>query len=241
MSRGLAEQIAVLDGFGGNVLNAYNQINASNGANYSGGSSYPENNGIPLMTSSIGLAGMAAADQDVLFAYNQINASNGANYSGGSSYPEQNAIPLMTSSIGLAGMGSMRGFADADLLAYANGVGQIPNTLPARMNVLDASGGANYSGGSSYAPGLPLLPSSAGLAGGPPLRQMNPTQKFGALQARANRVLQAMTAAIRAGRKADTSRFKKMLEKLQRQLSTMQKTYPYLRVETVAAGVSPWR
>jgi len=159
MSRGLAEQIAVLDGLNGNVINAYDQINASNGANYSGGSSYPENNGIPLMTSSIGLAG---TDNDLLFAYDQINASNGGNYSGGSNYPEENPIPLMTSSVGLAG--TMKGFADADLLAYANGVGQIPNTLPARMNVLDASGGANYSGGSSYAPGLPLLPSSAGLA-----------------------------------------------------------------------------
>src|SRR3989304_3020104 len=158
MSRGLAEQIAVLDGLDGNMISVYDQINASNGANYSGGSSYPENNGIPLMTSSIGLAG---SDNDLLYAYDQINASNGANYSGGSSYPENNAIPLMTSSVGLA---SMRGFADADLLAYANGVGQIPNTLPERMDVLDASGGANYSGGSSYAPGLPLLPSSAGLA-----------------------------------------------------------------------------
>lgn len=158
MSRGLAEQIAVLDGLDGNVINAYNQINASNGANYSGGSSYPENNGIPLMTSSIGLAG---SDSDVINAYDVLNASNGGNYSGGSNYPDMNPIPLMTSSVGLA---SMRGFADNDLLAYANGVGQIPNTLPAKMNVLDASGGANYSGGSSYAPGLPLLPSSAGLA-----------------------------------------------------------------------------
>jgi hypothetical protein len=34
-----------------------------------------------------------------------------------------------------------------------------------RRNVLDASEGANYSGGSSYAPSLPLLPSSVGLAG----------------------------------------------------------------------------
>lgn len=160
MSRGLAEQIAVLDGLNGDMVSVYDQINASNGGNYSGGSNYPEHNPIPLMTSSVGLANLAA-DNDVIRAYDVLNASNGANYSGGSNYPENNPIPLMTSSVGLA---SMRGFADADLLAYANGVGQIPNTLPARMDVLDASGGANYSGGSSYAPGLPLLPSSAGLA-----------------------------------------------------------------------------
>jgi hypothetical protein len=40
----------------------------------------------------------------------------------------------------------------------------MPGVL-ARSNVLDASEGGNYSGGSNYAPGLPLLPSSSGLAG----------------------------------------------------------------------------
>lgn len=39
-----------------------------------------------------------------------------------------------------------------------------PNVL-SKMNVIDASGGANYSGGSAYAPELPLMPSTVGLAG----------------------------------------------------------------------------
>jgi hypothetical protein len=159
MSRGLAEQIALLDGLDGNFISIQDQINASNGGNWSGGSNYEGD--IPLMTSSIGLAGMQglSGDQDVINQYNAINASNGGNWSGGSNY--EGDIPLMTSSIGLAGMN----LADAELLAYANGIGQIPGTLPERFNVIDASGGANYSGGASYSPGLPLLPSRAGLAG----------------------------------------------------------------------------
>jgi hypothetical protein len=40
----------------------------------------------------------------------------------------------------------------------------MPGVL-ARSNVIDPSEGANYTGGSDYAPGMPLLPSSAGLAG----------------------------------------------------------------------------
>lgn len=41
----------------------------------------------------------------------------------------------------------------------------IMRNVLARTNVIDASGGANYSGGSSYAPRLPLMPSTVGLAG----------------------------------------------------------------------------
>jgi hypothetical protein len=78
---------------------------------------------------------------------NVIDASEGANYSGGSSYAP--GLPLMPSSVGLAAL------ADEDLVNYS----KVTNVLPPRRNVIDASGGANYSGGSSYAPGLPLLPS----------------------------------------------------------------------------------
>ena len=231
MSRGLAEQIAVLEGLDGNVVNAYDQINASNGANYSGGSSYPENNGIPLMTSSIGLAGNGTySDNDVIRAYDLINASNGANYSGGSSYPEENPIPLMTSSVGLAG--TMKGFADGDLLAYANGYGQIPDVLPAKMNVLDASGGANYSGGSSYAPGLPLLPSSSGLAA---FVRNNPRVVHN------RKILAALPPAARA----QVLKLSKMVMNAQRagdanavsRLRTMRRQY----IRQVAPGLNNWK
>jgi hypothetical protein len=81
---------------------------------------------------------------------NVLDASGGANYSGGSSYAPR--LPLLPSTVGLAGVGGM---ADADLVSYS----KITNVLPPRKNVIDPSGGANYSGGSSYAPGVPLVTS----------------------------------------------------------------------------------
>ncbi len=42
---------------------------------------------------------------------------------------------------------------------------RVSHNFETRSNVIDASEGANYSGGSSYAPRLPLLPSTVGLAG----------------------------------------------------------------------------
>jgi hypothetical protein len=58
------------------------------------------------------------------------------------------------------------GQARADAAQYARVTARGPAgiTATSRMNVLDASAGANYSGGSSFAPGLPLLPSTVGLA-----------------------------------------------------------------------------
>jgi hypothetical protein len=58
------------------------------------------------------------------------------------------------------------GQARADAAQYAQVTARGPAGITAtrRMNVLDASAGANYSGGSSFAPGLPLLPSTVGLA-----------------------------------------------------------------------------
>jgi hypothetical protein len=223
MSRGLAEQIALLDGLDGNFIQAQDQINASNGGNWSGGSNYEGS--IPLMTSSIGLAGLAG-DQDVINQYNAINASNGANYSGGANY--EGSIPLMTSSIGLAG--DMNGFADSELLAYANGYGQIPNTLPERMNVLDASGGANYSGGASFSPGLPLLPSRAGLAAWP--SGGTPAEKLASLKAKITRLVHMKGIAFRAGQRAHVDRFMQMIRKAQQQILAIYRAYP---------GLSPWR
>jgi hypothetical protein len=59
-------------------------------------------------------------------------------------------------------IGQMR--ADASQYAEVTARGPAGITATRRMNVLDASSGANYSGGSAYAPGLPLLPSTVGLA-----------------------------------------------------------------------------
>lgn len=58
------------------------------------------------------------------------------------------------------------GQARADAAQYAQVTARGPAGIIAtrRRNVIDASGGANYSGGSSYAPRLPLLPSTVGLA-----------------------------------------------------------------------------
>lgn len=76
---------------------------------------------------------------------NVLDASEGGNYSGGSSYAP--GLPLLPSSVGLAGL------ADSDLINYS----KITNVLPPKKNVVDPSGGANYTGGSSYAPGMPLV------------------------------------------------------------------------------------
>lgn len=54
--------------------------------------------------------------------------------------------------------------ADAMYRSEVTARGPAGITATRRMNVLDASAGANYSGGSSFAPGLPLLPSTVGLA-----------------------------------------------------------------------------
>lgn len=54
--------------------------------------------------------------------------------------------------------------ADAAYRSRVTARGPAGITATSRMNVLDASAGANYSGGSSFAPGLPLLPSTVGLA-----------------------------------------------------------------------------
>ena len=231
---GLGEQIAVLDGLSAmdpndgrigqtrarvtqyatpimpGVTSRRNVIDASGGANYSGGSSYAPM--LPLLPSTVGLAGMGAIPNVLPTRHNVIDYSGGANYSGGSDWVP--GLPLLPSSAGLAdsfirggygraglgaafiqggygraGLGQTASAADEDLAgameavetakAFSPADGRIgqqraqvdeygrpimPGVL-ARSNVLDASEGANYSGGSSYAAGLPLLPSSVGLAG----------------------------------------------------------------------------
>ncbi len=141
-------------------------IDYSGGANYSGGSDWVP--GLPLTPSSAGLA-----DDFIRGGYGR--AGLGASYIDGG--------------YGRAGLGQTASAVDEDLAAATEAVatarmlspgdgriGQVraqideygrpvmPGVL-ARSNVLDASEGANYSGGSSYAHGLPLLPSSVGLAG----------------------------------------------------------------------------
>jgi hypothetical protein len=81
-----------------------------------------------------------------------IDASAGANYSGGSSWPGD--LPLTPSNAGLAGV-------DQDLIGTYDRIENYYN----RGKVIDASAGANYSGGSSWPGDLPLTPSNAGLAG----------------------------------------------------------------------------
>jgi len=169
------------------VLNRRNVIDAGEGANYGGGSSYAA--GMPLMPSTIGLADMPGTLPTRMHV---IDPSGGANYSGGASYAP--GIPLLSSTVGLAAaIGAAGGSAaDQDLAGAFNALGAIRpgyadgrtganraavdqygrpvmRGVLSRKNVLDASEGANYAGGSSYAAGLPLMPSSVGLAGSTPL------------------------------------------------------------------------
>lgn len=182
----LAEQIAVLDGLGA-VLPGYADgrtganraavdqyaqakmqgfmlrqqvIDAGEGANYGGGSSYAA--GMPLMPSTIGLADMPGVLPQ---RRHVLDASGGGNYGGGSSYAA--GLPLLPSTVGLAGHeygGAVGTYADQDLSSAFNALSVTTGVLPTRRNVIDPSVGANYSGGSSYAPGLPLLTSTVGLA-----------------------------------------------------------------------------
>jgi hypothetical protein len=151
-----------------------NVIDPSAGANYGGGSTYYP--GSPLLPSSAGLAEMEALDRlaNINMRVRQtganfqtrgsvIDPSAGANYGGGSTYYP--GSPLLPSSAGLAGGCSGCGSADADLMGFESRVRQSMPGVQFRANVIDPSAGANYGGGSSYAGGLPLLPSSAGLAG----------------------------------------------------------------------------
>lgn len=157
-----------------------NVLDFSEGANYSGGSSYAD--GLPLLPSN---AGLADADADLLYASYQhgvlppksgvVDYSDGGNYSGGSSFTD--GLPLLPSNAGLADLnqmfdsyGSSMSSAEDGRIGQESATGQeyarqIAPGVETRRNVLDYSEGANYSGGSSWHPHLPLTPSNAGLAG----------------------------------------------------------------------------
>jgi hypothetical protein len=143
------EALAGIPGY----YNAGQVISPSAGANYGGGSSWDP--ALPLTPSN---AGLALADADLRNYYDAgqvISPSAGANYGGGSSW--DSAIPLTPSNAGLAGLG----LANADLVSYYD---KIPGYYSQR-GVISPSAGADYSGGSSWDPALPLTPSNAGLAG----------------------------------------------------------------------------
>jgi hypothetical protein len=167
------------------VLRRRNVVDASEGGNYSGGSSYAP--GLPLLPSTIGLADMPLPGV-LPERTHVIDPSSGGNYGGGSSYAP--GLPLLPSTVGLAACaGCSAGSAvDQDLAGAFNALSAVrggyndgrtganraaidqyakgaARGVLRRKDVLDASEGGNYSGGSSYAPGLPLLPSTVGLAG----------------------------------------------------------------------------
>jgi hypothetical protein len=139
-------------------------IDASGGANYSGGSSWPGD--LPLTPSNAGLADadLSQAAMRIPGYYNagkQIDASAGANYSGGSSWPGD--LPLTPSNAGLAGTYDGMSIYGLDG-HYGSTMEAVPGYYDAGKQI-DASAGANYSGGSSWPGNLPLTPSNAGLAG----------------------------------------------------------------------------
>lgn len=184
MSRnGLGDQIAVLDGFdlssaGVAAASGPQALSIAAGGTYSGGSSWEP--GIPTIYGRSGLAaGMDINDyitdpEKEFMDYinddprlsarkNVIDASGGANYSGGSSFAP--GLPLLPSNSGLAGDMALSAAALDEMADISLRVKQVMPGVQARAGVVDASAGANYSGGSSYAPGLPLMPSTTGLAG----------------------------------------------------------------------------
>ncbi len=155
------------------VLSRSNVLDASEGANFSGGSSYAV--GLPLMPSSVGLAGLGR----LAGGYGRAGLGRLAGGYG------KAGLGRLAGGYGRAGLGNcgcpMEGLG-APLMPVSP-LGPIPDgrigqqkaqvdqygrlIMPrvlSRTNVVDASEGANYSGGSSYAVGLPLMPSSSGLA-----------------------------------------------------------------------------
>lgn len=123
------------------------------------------------MASGAAVAMNGLSDADLVNYYTKtgiIDASAGANYSGGSSWP--GSLPLTPSNAGLAEAGVMyngRPVTSMDT-DYGSTMGSLENeNIPGYYNrgqVIDASAGANYSGGSSWPGNLPLTPSNAGLA-----------------------------------------------------------------------------
>lgn len=149
------------------LVNYYSKsrvIDASGGGNYSGGSSWPGD--LPLTPSNAGLADadLAQAARKIPGYYDAgkvIDPSAGGNYSGGSSWDRY--LPLTPSNAGLAGTYDGRSIHALDG-HYGSTMEAVPGYYDAGKQI-DASAGANYSGGSSWPGNLPLTPSNAGLAG----------------------------------------------------------------------------
>ncbi len=165
------------------VLTRRHVLDPSEGANYSGGSDYAA--GLPLLTSTVGLAdiepppirggygraglgdgskplirggyGAAGMGQTATYADEDLAAASDTVTT------VRDGVRVQTSSMVSPSradgrIGQVRGRVDQ----YGRPI--MPGVL-ARRHVLDPSEGANYSGGSDYAPGLPLLASTVGLAG----------------------------------------------------------------------------
>ena len=161
-----------------NVLRKINMIQASNGANYAGGSSwYP---GAPTMPAAIGLAGLGSARG---YGGAGLGAARGYGSAGLGSARGYGGAGL---GCGPACTGSM---ADADLASAFESYDVSPDDADGRIgqtrafsnqyatpimpgvlrktDMIQASNGANYAGGSSFYPGAPTMPASIGLAEGP--------------------------------------------------------------------------
>jgi hypothetical protein len=185
--RGLGDEIAVLDGLdvsavdgrigktpaavdqyakkvAYNVQYRKNVVDPSQGALFSGGSSYAP--GLPLLPSTVGLA---AADADLIEGgYGRTGLGDNRD--------------LIEGGYGREGLGYQGVPLEATDMAFGSTIeiedgriGRTPATgaeyaarkaynVETRRNVIDPSEGGNYGGGSSYAAGLPLLPSTIGLA-----------------------------------------------------------------------------
>jgi hypothetical protein len=193
-----------------------NVIDPSGGANYTGGSDWVP--GLPLTVSSAGLA-------DAFIRGGYGRAGLGAAYIDGG--------------YGRAGLGQTGSASDEDLAAATEAVatarainpedgriGQhqaqvdeygrpvMPGVL-ARSNVLDASEGANYSGGSSYAQGLPLMPSSVGLAG---------LETFDDLDAVSDKALRIPSAAKKLVGRSKVKQLKNQARSLTKRMTRMSMT-----------------
>jgi hypothetical protein len=103
-----------------------------------------------------------------------IDPSEGADYTGGSNWTA--GMPLVLSNAGLAADNYADGTYDGMPLSadFDEHYGSTMDTLEGnfnstegyttRQNVLDPTEGANYTGGSDWTPGMPLVMSNAGLA-----------------------------------------------------------------------------
>jgi hypothetical protein len=80
-------------------------------------------------------------------------------------------MPLVLSNAGLAADSYADGTYDGMPLSadfdehYGSSMDTLEGNFSSRVNVLDPTEGANYTGGSDWTPGMPLVMSNAGLAG----------------------------------------------------------------------------